>query len=143
MGDIVERTASVIEKLHESRGWQLLLIAVLILILPLMVDINRRMSIIRRMRQEEARLEKELAEVQAEHEALQRQLEFVVTDAYLEQWARVDARMTQPGEVPIIPLIIEPSEGTAPGLEGSSPRTGTSTSIPEQWHRLFFGDAAP
>jgi cell division protein FtsB len=133
----------VIEKLSESRGWQLLLIAVLILILPLMVDINRRMGILRRMHQEEARLEKELVGVQAEHEVLQRQLEFVATDAYLEQWARVDARMTQPGEVSIIPLTIEPSEGAEPGSEGDSPRTATSPSIPEQWHRLFFDDAAP
>jgi cell division protein FtsB len=133
----------VIEKLRESRGWQILLIAVLILILPLMVDINRRMSVIRRMRQEEARLEKELAEMQAEHEALQAQLEFVATDAYLEQWARVEARMTQPGEVAIIPLMVEPSEGAAPGSEGSSPHTDTPSSISEQWHHLFFGDVAP
>jgi cell division protein FtsB len=132
----------MIEGLRESRGWQLLLIAALILIVPLMVDINGRIGVIRRMRQEETRLEGELAEVQAEHAALQAELEFVASDAYLEQWARIDARMTQPGEVAIIPLIAEPSAQMAPAPESSPSRTAPPLSIPEQWHRLFFDDAA-
>jgi cell division protein FtsB len=131
----------MIQKLRESRGWQLLIIAGLILLMPLIVDINGRISVIRRMHQEQARLQQELADIQAEQEALQTQLDFVASDAYLEQWARVDARMTRPGEVAIIPAPAHASEQTTPDLENDLfPATDPPPSIPEQWRRLFFGN---
>jgi cell division protein FtsB len=130
----------VIEKLYDSRGWQLLLIAALILVVPLTVDINRRMGVIRRMRQEEALFIQELANVQQEHEALQAELEFVRSDGYLEQWARVEARMTLPGEVAVIPLLAESSDPLAPESENSPPPNDAARPIDEQWHRLFFDE---
>ena len=132
----------MIKKLQESKSWQLLLISALILLMPLLVDVNGRISVIRRMRQEETRLEQELTQAQAERDALQEQLEFVASDAYLEQWARVEARMTLPGQVVIIPLQTEPGEPTQTGSFFTA--APPPLSIPEQWHRLFFGDdAAP
>jgi cell division protein FtsB len=131
----------MIQKLRESRGWQLLIIAGLILLMPLIVDINGRISVIRRMHQEETRLKQELADIQTEQEALQTQLDFVASDAYLEQWARVDARMTRPGEVAIIPALTNASEQATPDLENNLfPPAAFPPSIPEQWRRLFFGD---
>ncbi len=131
----------MIQKLRESRSWQLLLIAALILLMPLIVDINGRISVIRRMHQEKSRLQQELIKVQTEQETLQAQLEFVASDAYLEQWARVDARMTKPGEIAIIPLTAGPPEQAAPALENPLFPAASDPSIPEQWRRLFFGDA--
>jgi cell division protein FtsB len=132
----------MIKKLQESKSWQLLLISALILLMPLLVDVNGRISVIRRMRQEETRLEQELTQAQAERDALQEQLEFVASDAYLEQWARVEARMTLPGQVVIIPLQTEPGEPTQTG--SFFPAAPPATSIPEQWRSLFFGnDSAP
>ncbi len=128
----------MIKKLRESRGWQLLLISALILLMPLIVDVNGRISVIRRMRQEETRLEQELVQVQAEQDALQEQLEFVAGDAYLEQWARVEARMTKPGQVAIIPLTAE--QNTTPQADNFFSAVPSTPSIPEQWRRLFFGD---
>ncbi len=119
-----------------------MLITALILVVPLMADISGRMSVIRRMRQEQARLERELAEVQAENEALRAELEFVASDAYLERWARIDARMTLPGEVAVIPVIVTPPEQAVSGSASDPARSSTPPSIPEQWHRLFFGEAA-
>jgi cell division protein FtsB len=132
----------VIERLRESKNWQFLLIAALILVVPLIVDINERVSDIRRKRQELTRLDTELAEVKAEHEALLEELEFVNGDAYLEQWARTDARMTKPGEVVIIPLPTDSAGQTDAELENASSRTDGELSIPEQWHRLFFGNVS-
>jgi cell division protein FtsB len=131
----------VSEKLRDSRGWQLLIITSLILVVPLMADINGRIGVLRRMHQQEARLNRELTEAQAEQEDLEARLQFVSGDEYLEQWARVEARMTQPGEIAIIPLYEEstPSEASAPSA--NSPLADTSPSASEQWHRLFF-DAA-
>ncbi len=135
----------MIKKLRESRSWQLLLITALILLMPLIADVNGRISVIRRMRQEESRLEQELTQTQTEQEALQERLEFVTGDTYLEQWARVDARMTKPGQVTVIPLAADPLAQSAPAQAVNLfPATPPSPSIPEQWRRLFFGDdAAP
>jgi len=130
----------VIEKLRESRGWQFLLIAALILVVPLIADVNRRMGDIRRMHQKEAELEQELTAVQAEQEALQEELEYVNSDAYVEEWARVEARMTLTDEVAIVPVITEPPQQTE-SAESPSPPGDTSSSIPKEWHSLFFDDA--
>jgi cell division protein FtsB len=131
----------VSEKLRDSRGWQLLIITSLILVVPLMADINGRIGILRRMHQQEARLNQELTQAQAEREALKARLQFVSGDEYLEQWARVEARMTQPGEVAIIPLYPESTQSETSASTTDSSPTDTSPSTSEQWHRLFF-DAA-
>lgn len=130
----------MIEKLRDSRGWQLLTIIALILIVPLLADINGRLGIMRRMRQEEARLSQELAEAQAEHEALQAELEAVTQEAYLEQWARVYARMSLPGEVAIIPFSPDQSEPATSALDSNSSSEDASVAVSEQWLRLFFDE---
>ena len=130
----------MIEKLHESRGWQFLLIAALILVVPLIADVNRRMGDIRRMHQKETELEQELTAVQAEQEALQEELEYVNSDAYIEEWARVEARMTLTDEVAIVPVMTEPPQQTE-SAEGPAPPGDTSSSISQEWHSLFFDDA--
>lgn len=117
----------MIEKLSESRGWQILFIVVLVLVVPLTVDINNRISVIRGMHHREVQLQHELTAAQKEHAVLESQLEFVNSDTYLEWWARVEARMTRPGEVAFIPLISDanPSHNNA------------SSSSPEQWYQPF------
>ena len=129
------------QRIRDSRGWQLLIITALILIVPVLADINGRLGIMRRMRQEEARLSQELTEVQAEHEALQAELEAVTQEAYLEQWARVHARMSLPGEVTIIPFSPDQEGSAAPALESKVSSDDTSLAISEQWLHLFFDDA--
>ena len=130
----------MIEKLRDSRGWQVLIITSLILVVPLMADINGRIGVLRRMHQQEARLNKELAQAQAEQETLEKQLQFVTSDAYLEQWARIEARMTRPGEVAIIPLYQEQTQPETSASRATS-SADASLSTSQQWHRLFFDDA--
>jgi cell division protein FtsB len=132
----------MIEKLRDSRGWQLLTITTLILIVPLMADINGRIGVIRRMQQREAQLNRQLDQERQVREELRSQLEQVTDDAYLERWARVDARMTLPGEVAIIPLFPEQFEPVVSAPVNNLPETDAPASISEQWRRLFF-DAAP
>jgi cell division protein FtsB len=132
----------MIERLRDSRGWQLLIITTLILMVPLMADINGRIAVIRRMRLEETRLSRDLTNARAEREALQAQFQFVTDDAYLERWARVEARLTRPGEVAVIPLFREQNPGGTQAFGDRPSTTDTSLSIPEQWRQLFFDDAA-
>ena len=130
----------MIEKLRESKSWQFLLIAALILILPLMVDITGRIGIIQRMHEEKVRLGQEITEKEAEHQALQERLDFVAGDTYLEQWARVDARMSLPGEVAAIPLHDAGVEETSATQQDSLAPGDDADSISQQWHQLFFDD---
>ena len=130
----------MIEKLRDSRGWQLLVITSLILVVPLMADINGRIGVLRRMHQQQTLLNQELARARAEQETLEKQLQFVTGDEYLEQWARIEARMTRPGEVAIIPLYQEQTQPETSASGASSP-TDASLSTSQQWHRLFFDDA--
>jgi cell division protein FtsB len=131
----------VSEKLRDSRGWQLLIITSLILVVPLMADINGRIGVLRRMHQQQTQLNQELTQAQADREALKARLQFVIGAEYLEQWARIEARMTQPGEVAVIPLYAESTQSETSASTADPSPVDTSPSASEQWHRLFF-DAA-
>ncbi len=127
----------MIEKFSESRGWQVLVILALVLIVPLTVDINNRISVIRGMRQKEGQLQHELATARKEHAGLEAQLEFVKSDTYLEWWARVEARMTRPGEVAFIPLLKESTDQEGPASDAYPWLKDLSSSAPEQWYQPF------
>jgi cell division protein FtsB len=128
----------MVEKISQSRGLQLLLIVTLILVVPLMVDINRRISVIRRMRQEQTRLEQEISTAWEDNAALKAEQAYVEMPAFLDRWARVDARMTLPGEVAIVPMSPRSASEmpTAPRQTGAG--LTTARSISDEWHQLFF-----
>ena len=127
----------MIKKLSESRNWQLALIIGLVIIVPLTIDINGRIGIIRSMRQREASLQQELADAQQERAEIQAQLDALEEPAAVEEWARVEAHMTKPGEVAIIPIYSNPAQPETP-VEEETATSGASLSISEQWFRLFF-----
>lgn len=135
----------MIDKLRESPGRQVLLVIALITLMPLAIDINERLSTMRRMRKEEAQASQLLATAQAEQKTLQAQLDYVSSDAYLEQWARVEARMVQSGQVGIVPVWVDltPGQDDVIQAESTSPPVDAPASIPEQWRRLFFDEPKP
>jgi cell division protein FtsB len=91
----------------------------------------------RQMRVEEVRLERAVAAKRAHHDDLVAQLEYVQSDAYVEQWARKDAKMARPGEV----VVVVPKEsGTEPVVDAPSASTVDSESQPfwvELWDLVF------
>jgi hypothetical protein len=76
----------------------------------------------------------------AEHDVLLARLESVSDDAYVERWARVDARMTMPGDIAFIPLAPEDIRPTFPSFETRPTRPRPESSIAEQWRRFFLAD---
>jgi hypothetical protein len=130
------------DNLRHSRAWQILLIATIMLLVPLMADISERVSTLHRMHQENGRLTHELEAALAENDLLLARLEDVNGQAYLEQWARTEARMTLPGDVAFIPLLPEVAKPTFPSFENRLIRPQPSTSIAEQWRRFFLKDAS-
>ena len=79
------------------------------------------------------------------NEELRRLLDHVSSPGYPEEWARVHAGMTRPGEVRLVVLL--PEEPALPSPEppsAPSPSQGTS-STPfwlEIWQQLFSGEEA-
>jgi cell division protein FtsB len=132
----------MIDRLRESRSWQLLLIATLVLLIPLMADISGRMGVLHSMHQERARLTQSLAEAVAEQVTLKAQLEHVSDDQYLEQWARVEGRLARPGETAIIPQFAGQLSNRFTALDDIPSPAGSSSSVSEQWRHFFFDNSS-
>ncbi len=81
-----------------------------------------------------------LTAVREEQAALQSQLDYVQSDAYVDEWSRVNAGMTKPGETLVVPVIITPTPSPTP--IPTVPPIPTPTPMPfwQQWWRALTGD---
>ena len=115
--------------------WQRLAPVLIVLVLvPVVIAFNARLATVRQMRQDEARLSQEVVAEQARQADLKLLQSYVASDAYVEHWARVEARMAKPGEVTVIPVA--PAGGqlnAAPSVSASAPPT-----IVDEWWTVFF-----
>lgn len=102
-----------------------------------LINFNQRMSLMTRLRRQERQLAEKYSQLESTRAALETQIAFADSDQAVEQWAREDAGMIQPGDVPIV--ILPPSTPVA------TP-TAPQPSIVEQvqrwqiWQELFFGN---
>ena len=117
-----------------SSRWVWLLVVALVAT-PLVVEFVSRLSISRQLIEEEARLKHEIEIEQARAEALQSFEMRVRSDAYVEWWARVEARMVRPGEVSVAPIA--PDDRVTPFHSESVP---TGRDYPSEWWAAFFAD---
>ncbi len=111
-----------------------LIVLALFVLIPLAADFNARIVTVQQMRQEEAQLTRDLATEQARQAQLQQQLEYVRSDAYVENWARVEARMARPGEIAVVPVAPEPTY-TPVALATPAPQPSSPF---DEWWALFF-----
>jgi hypothetical protein len=115
-----------------SKRWWLVVLA--LVALPLLVEFNTRLAVSRQLFEEEARLKRDI-EIEQERSAfLQSYEQYVRSDAYVEWWARVSARMTQPGEVAVAPQTPsnQPDSFAAPAVS-DFPRD-----LVNEWWAVFF-----
>jgi hypothetical protein len=110
--------------LRSTRLWLIILI---LLAIPLIGEFNARLIISRQLFEEETRLQSAIADEQARLAFLEDYLDFVNSDAAVEWWARVRARMVKPGEIAVVPQspddasavenVIQPNEARDPAFE--------------------------
>ncbi len=112
---------------------------ILLIIVPLAIGFNTRLSTLQRLHQDEARLKQAVADEQARQNDLTALQNYVTSDAYAEHWARVNARMIKPGEVSVIPLAPVTSQRES---ETPLPQRVPAT-IEDEWWTLFFGAPIP
>ena len=97
---------------------------------------NSRVTAIRQMRQDEARLKQAVATEETRQASLKSYLDYIRSESYVEHWARVDARMVKTGEVAVIPVA-----PTAGQLSSNSPAPAqVPATVLDEWWALFFGE---
>jgi len=92
---------------------------------------GQQLSLARKMRAEEIRLEQAVATKQARHDDLAARAEYVKSDEYVEHWARRDAVMAKSGEVAVV--VVEDQD------EDSTPEAQPAQAV-ESEERSFWVD---
>jgi hypothetical protein len=120
-------------------GTQFIGIVVMTIAILLVVDFGRRATTGYYITQAEEQLKAEIAIEVTRQAQLQAHLDYVMSDEYVEEWAREKAHMIRPGDQPLIlvagetPLVL--SSAVEPSPLASTPRPEPAW---HQWWRLFF-----
>ena len=115
-------------------GWALILAAMFLLA----IHFNARLTTMRQMSQDEARLKQSVQTEEARQVALTAMRDYVASDSYVEHWARVEARMVKPNEVPVIPVAPRVTQAAA----SPAPQARAPATILDEWWSLFFGETS-
>ena len=120
-------------------GTQFAAIVVLTITLFLIIDLGRRTTAGYYVSQAEKNLQAEIRAELARKQRLIERLEYVKTDAFVEQWAREQARMVRPGDRPLI--LVTPAAPHEEPFAAQPPNAAGATGPAPNWHhwwRLFF-----
>ncbi|HOT91871.1 MAG TPA: hypothetical protein PLJ78_07555 [Anaerolineae bacterium] len=86
-----------------------------------------------------ATLEPMLTAAAVEKATLQARLDYVQSDAYVDEWSRVHAGMTQPGETLVVPIAPTPTPTLHPTPIPTSTPTPTPLPFWQRWWRALTG----
>lgn len=122
--------------LWESRKKIIGLSAVILLML-LMMNLNSRLNEYFRLASERDRVNTQVSDLRATKAALETQVAYATSDEAVEEWARSEAHMAQPGDQVIVPLT-PASQATVPVTQATpAPLTVQNWEV---WWALFFGE---
>lgn len=113
------------------------------LLLSFAVAIAGRGMQMYRITQDEARLQREVAELEARNIALRTQKEFYNSDFYVERVAREELGLVKPGDTGVIVVRRTPAESSAGAAETVAPLPAAAPKREpgqlEQWGNWLFG----
>jgi cell division protein FtsB len=123
---------------------QFIAIIVITISLFLVADFARRTAAIYQVKKEAARLEEEVAAARARRQALEARLNYVQSDAYVEEIARTRLKWAREGETVVVVMAI-PRPVPASPAEGQSASIGdvVPQSTWQAWWLLFFTPTPP
>jgi cell division protein FtsB len=122
-------------RLPASRGGVAWMVVVVIIGVLLAVQFGRQVYANWEIGQRAAEIEAEIAAVQAENAELQRELEYLRSDAYVSSEARRLMNLGAPGEQ----VLIIPPGAEQPLPEQLAAELAPPRPLLEQWVDLFFG----
>ncbi len=122
---------------------QFVAIVVLTVAILMIVDFGRRATAGYYVAQAEKRLQAEIRIELTRNAELKARRDYVMSDEFVEKWAREHAHMIRPGDRPVI-LITPPSPAATPSKSRPDGMVPAPTPVPNWylWWRLFF-DAPP
>lgn len=129
---------------------QVMFAVILAIALMLAVQFSSRINDERNLNQIRNTVEQDIEALREEQAALIRQLDFVQSDAYVEQWAHSEGRMVRDNMVLVIPIpssdIIQ--ETTSEQIQPIEQIAQIETTLPEPeswelWWALFFDMQPP
>ena len=114
---------------------QVLLVVSLVIGLVVLVDFNRRLANAQRLVNDATQLAEEVATLEAQREILLTARAYANSDQAVEDWARSQGKLVQPGEVIVVPV--------APGGDVPTPQPTPVAAAVEApnyslWWDLFF-----
>jgi cell division protein FtsB len=123
---------------------QFIAIIVLTISVFLVVDFARRTAATYKIKAEAARLEQEVAQVRAQRQELEAQLNYVKSDAYVEEIARTQLKWAKEGETVVV-VMATPQRVSAPPADN---RTSSADNFVPQspwqaWWLTFFDVPPP
>ena len=117
---------------------QIITIVVATMAISMIVDFGRKATANYRIRNEELRLEQEIAAERAKHEALLAHREYVQTDEYVEHVAREELKLVRPGEIVIVPVPLNRKPLPTPHTSPAPGKLLRRESHWQEWWVLFF-----
>jgi cell division protein FtsB len=108
-----------------------------IILVLLLVNFNQRMTLLTRLRRQEKELAEYYSQLESTRTALEAELIYAQSDQAVERWAREDAMMIQPGDIPIV--LLPPAE-QVPTPSVIEPVVIEKIQKWEIWQALFLGD---
>jgi len=124
---------------------QIMFAAILAIGLMLAINFSGRIGADRELQDVLTAVEREIELLEREQFTLERQLEFVRSDAYVERWARSEGRMVRSGETIVKPI---PATSFSAPVRRVSDDVPLRTSEPQPqnwqlWWSLFFDVQPP
>lgn len=101
----------------------------------LIMDFNNRMAQLTRLRAQAEVVEARATEKMATRIALETEIAYASSDEAVEEWARVQGHMIQPGDHPVVPLAVTQE---APLAEPTPPPPPDPVQYWEIWRAVFF-----
>ena len=117
---------------------QIVTIVVATMAISMIVDFGRKATANYRIRNEELRLEQEIAAERAKHETLLARREYVQTDEYVERVAREELKWVRPGEIVVVPIPLNRKPLSTPETSPAPAQSLQGESYWQEWWALFF-----
>ncbi len=114
----------------------LVFVGILVLVL-MVVDFNARLEELNLLRKHAQSLGVQATQAVQTQVALETQVAYAASDQAVEDWARTEGHMVQPGDEPVVPVG---QPGTAPLQQPTPTPAPTPMANWQVWWNLFFGD---
>ncbi len=130
---------------NQLSGVQVMFAAIVAIGLILGIQFTSRLAAIQPLEDAYNSVQVEIDQLRRDQQALIGERDFAQSDAFVEQWARGEGKMTRPGEVLVVPM---PAGGTPVPPPAAAAPANVNTTPPEadpwtRWWWLFFDSPPP